>query len=326
MKRPELPFLQVKTVKGREYCYFRRNGGYLALPHYSDPDFFRAYEDAIQGRQLKPSKNTFRRLIQEYQASPKFRNLKPRTKKDYAKVDQYLLDVVADDDPARMIRRDVVDAQMANTHRARFANEIVAQLSRLFEFGINLGWLDHNPAKGVERLKTGEGHKPWPKWLIAAYRAAANGADLVFFELCLGTGQRVQDVLDMKWADIEDGGINVTQKKTGHELWVPFTPRLSNVLSTTPRSGFWIVSGKHGRALSYNSIEQRFRKIRADIGGEDYVMHGLRYTAAHELAAAGCTDAEIAAITGHKSVEMVAKYSRKAGQRGLALRAQEKRK
>lgn len=54
-------------------------------------------------------------------------------------------------------------------------------------------------------------------------------------------------------------------------------------------------------------------------------MHGWRYTAAHELAEAGCTDAEIAAITGHKSAEMVAKYSRKAGQKRRAKRAQEKR-
>lgn len=61
-------------------------------------------------------------------------------------------------------------------------------------------------------------------------------------------------------------------------------------------------------------------------GGKGYVMHGWRYTAAHQLILAGCTDAEVAAITGHKSLEMVAKYSRKASQRGLAVRAQEKRR
>ena len=326
MKRPDLPHLQVKTVKGREYCYFRKGGHYIALPHYSEPSFLMAYHDAKTGRPAPPKSQTFERLILKYKQSPKFSALKPRTKADYHKALDYLLDIVGKDNPADMIRIDVIEAQMANRHRARFANEVVGQLSRLFEFGINQGWLINNPAKGVEKIKTGDGHKPWPSDLIEAYRAKATGRDLLFFELCLGTGQRVQDVLDMRWSDVEDSGINVRQNKTGAELWIPFTPRLSGVLGTAPKSGLWIVSGEHGKKVHYNTIEQRFRAIRKAVKGQGYVMHGLRYTAAHELAQAGCTDAQIAAITGHKSLEMVAKYSRKAGQKVLAQQAQDKRK
>jgi integrase len=260
-----------------------------------------------------------------YTTSPKFAGLAPRTKKDYIKVMDYLDDIIGKDDPRKMIKRDVIEAQMANLHRKRFANEIPAMLSRLFEFAINYGWLETNPAKGVERLNTGEGHQPWPDALIEKYAAKATGPDRIILELAIGTGQRIQDILDMRWSDIEGDGINVKQNKTGHELYIPFTRRLSDFLATTPKKALWIAPQMHGQQTHYNTAEQRFRVIRKAIGGEGFVMHGWRYTAAHHLALAGCTDAEIAAITGHKSLEMVAKYSRKASQRGLAERAQKKR-
>ena len=39
--------------------------------------------------------------------------------------------------------------------------------------------------------------------------------------------------------------------------------------------------------------------VRKQIGAEAYDIHALRYAAAAHLAAAGCTDDEIKAITGH---------------------------
>lgn len=44
------------------------------------------------------------------------------------------------------------------------------------------------------------------------------------------TGQRQADVLRMSPSDIEDGGINVVQQKTGKELWVPLHAGLRYVL------------------------------------------------------------------------------------------------
>lgn len=321
MKKPDLPYLVRQPSKGRDYWYFRRGGESVRLPDPSDANFLRAYDEAKRGRTRAPVKRNFRALITAYKSFHKYKSLAPRTKVDYSKVMDYLLDIVGEDDPAKMIKRDVVEAQMANLHRKRFANEVPAMLSRLFEHGITIGWLDKNPAKGVEKIKTGEGHKPWPDALVEAYTEAATGVDRIIFELAIGTGQRIQDVLDMKWSDVEGDGINVTQNKTGAELFIPFTDRLASFLAETPKTGFFIATTERGTAMHYNTAEQRFRKIRKAIKAEGYVMHGWRYTAAHHLALAGCTDAEIAAITGHRSLEMVQKYSRKTGQRKLAAKA-----
>ena len=54
--------------------------------------------------------------------------------------------------------------------------------------------------------------------------------------------------------------------------------------------------------------------------------HGLRKAAARRLAEAGCTEHEIAAITGHASLREVARYTRAADQRRLADAAMTKEK
>src|SRR5688572_25675436 len=51
---------------------------------------------------------------------------------------------------------------------------------------------------------------------------------------------------------------------------------------------------------------------------ERCVMHGLRKAAVRRLAEAGCSANEIASITGHASLEEVARYTRAAEQRELA--------
>ena len=53
----------------------------------------------------------------------------------------------------------------------------------------------------------------------------------------------------------------------------------------------------------------------------DLNVHGLRKLAATELADAGCSMHEIAAITGHHSLSMVQLYTRSADQERLASAA-----
>ncbi|GBR37695.1 hypothetical protein AA101099_0837 [Neoasaia chiangmaiensis NBRC 101099] len=52
--------------------------------------------------------------------------------------------------------------------------------------------------------------------------------------------------------------------------------------------------------------------------------HGLRKAAARRLAEAGCTTHQIAAITGHKTLSEVERYTRAVDQRKLAQEAMER--
>jgi integrase len=66
-------------------------------------------------------------------------------------------------------------------------------------------------------------------------------------ELCVGTGQRIGDVLNMRWSNIEDGAVWVRQSKTSKELWVPILPELQAALDAASRHSVFILTNERGR-------------------------------------------------------------------------------
>lgn len=317
----QLPYLMQSGPR----WYFRRHGSLTRLPDPSDPGFLAAYDAAKRGRPPAPTSTSVEALILSYVASTRWEKLAPRTKADYRKVLDYLRDKIGRRDVSTITRPLAIEARDGNRHRARFANYVVQVLSVLCEHAVDLGWRKENPVKGTTLLRLGEGWQPWPAKAIEAYRAVAEGNALLIFELCLGTGQRISDVLRMRWSDIEDGAIKVKQGKTGNELWIPLTPRLAGVLDACPRRGLCIVAGDDSRPLSYRRASYAVDAGRRAAGVGGYTVHGLRHSTAAELAEAGCTDAQIASVTGHKSLRMVAKYRAGSDQKRLAKEAMSKR-
>ena len=63
----------------------------------------------------------------------------------------------------------------------------------------------------------------------------------------------------------------------------------------------------------------RERRKHPDLNG--LVFHGLRKSAAARLAEAGCSEHEIMAITGHKTLSEVQRYTRQARQKTMAQSA-----
>ena len=326
MKRSLPPY--VETRKGGRYLYFVRRGWQTVRIHSAPgtPEFAAEYARILNGAPPPPPGRSFVALIASYKRSRRFTKLAPRTKADYDKVLTFIADRLGPLPADKMQRKDVVRLRDTNAAKVRFANYAVQVLKVLFEHARDEGWRDDNPAHGVPLLQ-GQGidRKPWPPAMIAAFRADANGRALLVFELCLGTGQRIGDVLRMRWDQIEDGGVHVRQGKTRKPLWIPLTARLARVLAETPRAGLTIVAGAGTRPLTYWQAAHAVLAVRKRIGAEAYDLHGLRYTAASELAAAGCSDELIQAVTGHQSRAMVAHYAGPARQKARAKEAQGKR-
>ena len=327
MKR-ELPKFCYAKPKG---IYFQRRG-WLTVRFTSTPgtpDFAREYALILQGTPpLNAGTRTFLNLIRLYQNSEKWEKLAPRTKSDYQTVLTYIEAKMGTLPPERMQRKDVIRARDSNAQTIRFANYVVQVLRILFEHAIDLGWREENPAKKVSTLaSTGPGRVPWPADMITAYRAAAplGTRQRLIFEMLLGTGQRIGDVLKARWDDIEGGGINVRQGKTGARLWLPFTRDLKAALDATKKTGLTICAGPSGIPAIYRVGADLMLAVRKKIGAEAYDAHALRYTAAAELAALGCTDEVIMSVTGHKTSAMVAKYAGPARQKARATEAMNKR-
>lgn len=314
--------------KGRKgYIYFIRGSQSVRMPDDpTSPDFAMLYAQLLNNRIVAPAKKSMKGLIAKYMQSPRWENLKPNTQKSYRQSFRYLEEKIGQFDPGAIRRKHVIEMRDALADTPTTANRRVGALSVLMEHAINLDWIETNPAKGVENLKgKREKRQPWPENMIEAFRSAADPETLLLFEMLLGTGQRIGDVLGMQWGHIEDGGITVKQGKTGTRLYIPFTERLSAILANQPRRGLYIVSQANGKPPSYNLAWRWIMDVRKEIGAEAWDIHSLRHTAASELAALGLSDEHIMAITGHASHGMVRLYAGPAAQKARAKEAQKAR-
>ena len=288
-----------------------------------ETEFEAQYRKLTQPEELRGSPFSFRVLIGSYRKSARYRQLSDRSKKDYLDVMDLIGEWLGEMDASRYPRPEVIRMRDENVYRPRRANYCVQVMSILMEHAIDLGWRHDNPAKGVKKLKGQGGYRPWTVAEIEAYRAAADQLGLLILELHIGTGQRPGDVTAMRWSDYDGEEICVTQSKTGAELWIPPTERLRAVLddAKTRANGLTILVSRSGEPLTYHQMARSFRKNRSAAGIEGVSLHGLRKNATIALAEAGCSNAEIKAITGHTTDAMVELYSKGARQKTMARNA-----
>ena len=329
MVKLTLLYVDAVTAKGRTYYYYRRGRKRLGrLP--DDPasaEFMRAYQDFeadFQGRpppRREPAKGSFAALVAAYKAAPDFAELGQRTKRDRL-IYLDLLAIEYGDLPVAGLTHPVVLAlrdKMAATPGK--ANYCLSVLRRLMTFAVDRGWIAVNPAAKFKRLKTGPGHRPWTEPDVARFEARTQGVVLSAYALAIHTGQRLADVLKMRWDDISEGMVRVRQEKTGEELWIPLSTPLIAVLDGVPKRGLTIVAKNNGQSYTVTGFQSLWHRHKARIDLAHLTFHGLRKTATGRLAEVGCSEQLIKAITGHRTSAMVSHYVAGARQKERAREA-----
>src|SRR5262245_35786082 len=214
-------------------------------------------------------------------------------------------------------------------HKASVADLCVTIISALWQFTIEHQRfaLGHNPARGIFRLhKKKKITKRWSNETIAKFDAAATPIVRLALYLLLYTGQRESDVITMRWDDIRDGIVHVKQRKTGERVWIAIDPNLQPILDQTPRINEYILNSERGRPFATsNGLARAIKRTLKEIGVEDHSGHGLRVSAACALKEAGCSDDEVAAITGHTNMKTLRIYLKEVDRQQLAREAGAKR-
>lgn len=194
-------------------------------------------------------------------------------------------------------------------------------LSLLISWGIPRSYRCDNPCEHVRKLKIGEGWQPWPWEMIERVQDGAPAELWHAAALALYTGQRQRDVLGMKWSEVADNQIAVYQSKTKLRLLIPLHRDLATVLAEVPRRSVYILTNTRGVPWTQTGFKASWGKMCDRIGVSDQlVFHGLRKSAVVMLLQAGCTTAEVMAITG-QSMQMVEHYAKHVNQGQLAAAA-----
>jgi integrase len=326
---------------GRPRFYFRR-AGFKAVPLPGlpwSPEFMAAYEAALAGQptpiggsRVKPG--TFRALAVSYFASVDFRSMASSTQSVYRNIiERFCRETDKDgnahgDKSAATLRREhIIKLMAARAEQPDSANGLRKVLRAMMKHGVEAGLRADDPTRDVRaiRVKT-DGFHSWTDDEIAQFEAkhAVGSRARLALALLLYSGQRRSDVVRMGRQHIRDGVLQVRQMKTGAYLEIPVHAALAQIIAETSGDNLTFLTTQFGKPFTAPGFGNWFREQCNVAGLPHCSAHGLRKAAARRLAEAGCTEHEIASITGHASLREIVRYTKAADQRRLARSAIDK--
>ncbi len=178
-----------------------------------------------------------------------------------------------------------------------------------------------NPVDDVPRRKTEGRHRVVTDDEVAALKKAAlqstrNGKAMVrMIDLAMVTGQRISDVIKLRWQDVTDQGLLFTQGKGGGKvkLLIEWSPTLRAIVDDcadgTERIGH-VLKSERGTGYRYAGIRSGWVRLCARAGIEDLNIHDLRGRAGVDaLLEAGEDLRQAQRLLGHKSEAMTRHYT-----------------
>lgn len=341
MRRPPKYVHGFTDRHGKPRFYFRRAGfKKVPLPGLPwSPQFMAAYEEALAGQpaQLGSAKvvpGTLRALAISYYSSLDFRSMKASTQSVYRNiVDRFCKETDKDgrdfgDKRAALLQREhVIKLMAARAEKPESANGLRKALRAMMKHAVDIGMRVDDPTRDVRAIRVkSDGFHSWTDEEIVQFegRHSIGSRARLAFALLLYTGQRRSDVVRMGRQHMRAGVINLRQIKTGAELDIPVHPTLAAIIAETPSNHLTFLTTQFGQPFKAAGFGNWFRERCDEAGLKHCSAHGLRKAAARRLAEAGCTEHEIAAITGHASLREITRYTKAADQKKLAASAMEK--
>ncbi len=195
----------------------------------------------------------------------------------------------------------------------------LASLSAMFTTIVNeWGWLEIHPVKKVRRPREPRGRVRFLSddertALLKACKESTNELLYPIVIVAISTGARMNEIKHLTWREIDFDRniIRIEETKNDERRSVPLVSHAKELLQELYAKRrqdtdlvFPAPSGKKPVAT-----EVQWNQAVEEAGLKDFRFHDLRHTAASYLAMNGATLAEIADILGHKTLQMVKRYS-----------------
>jgi len=270
------------------------------------PDFTASYNEAVAQRAPTPE-GKLQFLIEKFQASGEFTTLRPRTRADYIKqielIEQEFGDFPIKALAARETRGVFLDwRDKLALKSARQADYALTVLARILSVAKDRGRITVNPCERGGRLYNGT--RVEFVWTLDDEKKFLKSAPAYLhlpLLLALWTGQRQGDLLRLTWSAYDGSHIRLRQSKTGARVMIPVGTPLKVALDETAKvkRSPTIVLNSDGRPWTPDGFRASWGKACDKARIVDVTFNDLRGTAVTRLALVGCTEAEIATITGH---------------------------
>ena len=175
------------------------------------------------------------------------------------------------------------------------------------EWGLNKANVVRDVRKPLEpkgrerRLEKGE-----QKVLLEELSKSENHWIKPLVEVAIETGMRRGELLGLQWSDIDvvKRTAHLPMTKNGSSRTVPLSTKAIEVLNALPKD----ISGKVFPVSPY-ALRGVWKRTTRRAGIEDLRFHDLRHEATSRFFELGLNVMEVAAITGHKDLRMLQRYT-----------------
>ncbi len=294
-----------KLADGRAVTYwYVWKGGPRLVGEPGTPEFIASYNAAVAQRRPAQA-GTLLGILIDYQRSAEFLSLAEYTRRDYKKLIKAIEAEFADFPLAALADKRTRGEFLAwrdrlSVHSRRQADYAIAVLARVLAWALDRGLVEVNPAARANKLyRSKRVDNVWTADDEKAFLAKAPEHLRRAITLALWTGQRQGDLLRLPWSAYDGERIRLKQRKTGARVTLPVGAPLKAVLDTTKRQAVTVLTTEAGTSWTESGFRASWRTACKRAGITGLTFHDLRGTAVTRLALAGCSEAEIATITGH---------------------------
>lgn len=238
-----------------------------------------------------------------------------------SQIGDYLL---ADITPALIVEcRDKLLTEVGQRGKVRSPATVVrymAALSHAFTVAVNeWQWLENSPMRKVKKPKEPRGRVRFldddeRERLLKACKQSSNDWLYMCVILALSTGMRQGELMSLKWQDVnlKDGFIILHETKNGERRRVPLTGHGLDLLrehAKVRRLDTDLLFPSKVNSDKPIDLRKPFETALKHAEISDFRWHDLRHCTASYLAMNGASLAEIAEVLGHKTLQMVKRYS-----------------
>jgi integrase len=181
----------------------------------------------------------------------------------------------------------------------------------------------NDPTEGIAgvKLPKSRGHHTWTDEEIKQYRAywPLGTQQRLVMEFALKTASRRGEVVRLGPQHVRNGRIRIERTHGSEDVDLPMSPELQAACDAMPKAHLTYIVTAHGKPRSKYGLGNDFAKWATEAGLPAYCrLHGLKKGGMRRLAEAGGTAHELMAISGHKTLTEVQRYTKDADRKKLA--------
>ncbi len=199
-------------------------------------------------------------------------------------------------------------------------NRYIAAFSHACTIAVNeWEWLEHHPLQKISKMKEPRGRVRFlddeeRKRLLQVCQHSKCSCLYTVVVLSLSTGARFNEIMSLKWQDVDLNRriITLHDTKNKERRVLPLAGQALELIrehNRVRRIDSTLVFPSPRNPKEPYKIRTAWNSAVKEAGLEDFRFHDLRHSAASYLAMNGASLAEIAEVLGHKTLQMVKRYS-----------------